>query len=81
MLEVLNTFPDEPMIRALYGNYWGIGGVSKHDMKIELLDYNKMEVLKNDWEFVSTSDDSFKSGNVGAYLRLRFNNKSRFERS
>lgn len=80
MLEVLDRFPDEPMIRALYGNYWGIGGVDKHDMKIELLDFDKMDMVGAKWEFVSTSDDSFNSGNVGRYLKAKFGHKSRYEK-
>lgn len=79
MLEVLDKFPDEPMSRALYGNYWQIGGVSKHDMKIETLEYAKMETVKRTWDFVSTSDKSFENGTIGAYLKQKFNKKSRFE--
>ncbi len=79
MLEVLEKFPDEPMIRALYGNYWKIGGVSKHDMKIKTLDYNKMSIVMRDWDFLSTSDVSFSNGKVGRYIRDKFKNKSRFE--
>lgn len=79
MLEVLKKFPNEPMSRALYGNYWRIGGVSNHDMKIQVLRYNKMDVVMRDWEFLSTSDASFETGNVGRYIRDKFSEKSRFE--
>lgn len=79
MLEVLKMFPNEPMIRALYGNYWNIGGVSNHDMKIQLKTYNKMNSVMKEWDFLSTSDESFRDGNVGRYLRDRFKEKSRFE--
>ena len=79
MLEVLGKFPDEPMTRALYGNYWAIGGVSRHDMKIMTIDYPKMKTVETKWDFVSTADDSFKIGVVGEFLKKRFDKRSRFE--
>ncbi len=80
MLEVLKMFPDEPMNRALYGNYWDIGGVRRKDMKIRVNSYPKMDEVKTKWEFVSTSDDSFREGEVGKYIRGKFNKISRFEK-
>ena len=77
MIEVLEKFPDEPMQRALYGNYWKVGGVSRSDMKVMLSNYS-VDKIKN-WPFLSTSDDSFARGNVGQYIRDKFPNKSRFE--
>lgn len=79
MLEVLEAFPNEPMVRALYGNYYELGGLSKHDMKIKVLDYKKINEVINNWDFVSTSDSSFENGNIGRYLKDRFNKRSRFE--
>ena len=79
MLEVLDKFPNEPMSRALYGNYWEIGGESKHDMKIQRTQYKKSAQAIKEWDFVSTSDESFRNGNIGRYLRDMFNVKSRFE--
>ena len=79
MIEVLDKFPDEPMSRALYGNYYELGGVSKHDMKIQLLKYDKISEVMQQWDFLSTSDESFKNGTVGKYLRDKFKIKSRFE--
>ncbi len=74
-LEVLEKFPDEPMFRALYGNYAKIGGVDEPDYKIR-----KMGVkLEPGHRFVSTQDDSFHQGVVGRQLRERFSYKSRFE--
>lgn len=77
MLEVLEKFPDEPMQRALYGNYWEVGGVNHSDMKVMLENYSVDKVKS--WPFLSTSDDSFKNGTVGEYIRNRFKTKSRFE--
>lgn len=79
MLEVLDKFPDEPMLRALYGNYWKIGGISRHDMKIRVLNYSNMKEVMRTWDFLSTSDESFKNGTVGRYIRDKFDIKSRFE--
>lgn len=79
MREVLDRFPDEPMARALYGNYWEIGGESNHDMKIKLPHWAKTAAAMRDWDFVSTSDESFNNGQVGRYLKDRFKVKSRFE--
>lgn len=78
MLEVLRLFPDEPMNRALYGNYWEVGGVRRKDMKIRVSEYN-MAKVDQEWDFVSTSDDSFSTGAVGRYIRSKFNERSRFE--
>ena len=76
---LLEKFPNEPMTRALYGNYYEIGGESQHDMKVQLIHFPKLEKVKYIWPFISTSDSSFKSGNVGRFLRERFNEPSRFE--
>ena len=76
-VEVLEKFPNEPMFRALYANYWQIGGESKHDMKVMVPYFDLSKAGK--WEFVSTNDQSFKSGNIGLYIREKFDGKSRFE--
>lgn len=81
LLEILEKFPDIPGFRSLYGNYWEIGGVNCHDMKIKILNFNNMYAVENFWNFVSTSDESFRDGEVGRFIRCRFNKKSRFERS
>lgn len=76
-LEVLRKFPNTHGFRSLYGNYWNIGGVSKHDMKCLVMDY-AVEKFQ-DWEFLSTQDDSFERGTAGLWLKDKFKNKSRFE--
>lgn len=76
-LEVLTKFPDEPMFRALYGNYWRIGGNSCRDMKVMLVDYDMKKI--KDWPFVSTEDVSWRIGTIGKFLRNKFNQKGRFE--
>ena len=78
-LEVLEKFPDTHAFRSLYGNYWRIGGESIHDMKIKKLDYKRMDLVDSFWQFLSTSDESFRGGNAGEYIKRKFNKKSRFE--
>lgn len=79
-LEVLDKFEGIPAFRSLYGNYFEIGGESKHDMKIEILNYGKMDDVKNIWEFLSTSDESFEQGMAGQFIRESFKERSRFEK-
>ena len=74
-LEVLEKFPNEPMFRALYGNYWKIGGVDEPDCKIRRCD----RYIKPGKRFCSTQDDSFAVGIVGRLLRDKFDRPSRFE--
>ena len=78
-LEVLRAFPDTPCFRSLYGNYYQIGGEDKHDMKIKIENYARILAVQNYWEFVSTDDKSFKNGNIGEFLREKFDKKCRFE--
>lgn len=75
-LEVLERFPNVGGFRSLYGNYWQIGGENQHDMKIKAIG----EFDWSDWEFLSTSDGSFRDGEVGRYIRGKFNKISRFEK-
>ena len=79
LLEALEKFPDTPAYRSIYGNYWKIGGQTKHDMKIKVLKFTKMADVENFWEFVSTSDESFHDGEIGRFIRDKFREKSRFE--
>lgn len=76
-LEILNRFPNVPGFRSLYGNYYQIGGINRQDMKIRATSYD-MSVV-DEWDFLSTSDDSFKNGEVGRYIRDKFKERSRFE--
>lgn len=78
-LEVLEKFPDTPAFRSLYGNYWQIGGENRHDMKVKITYYGKMGLVEESWDFLSSSDTSFNQGNVGEFIRKRFNKPSRFE--
>lgn len=79
MLEVLEKFPKEPMIRALYGNWWNIGGEQEKDPKYSMPEAKDLPAKLKEHDIVSTSDDSFRSGYIGKWLRDRFKEKSRFE--
>ena len=74
-LEVLDKFEGWPMFRCLYGNYWDIGGVNMPDVKIS----SNSKIPEDDAQFLSTSDTSFKWGEVGKFIRSRFQEPSRFE--
>ena len=80
MREVLEKYPNEPMVRALYGNYWRIGGVQDPDPKLAHQHYAGLDDMLAGMDVVSTSDESFHHGNVGEWLRKRFDNKSKYEK-
>jgi hypothetical protein len=75
MLEALETFPDCPMFRSLYGNYAEIGGVQHNDVKID----NTDDSIPDGADFVSTTDGSFRCGVVGAQIRRLFPEKCKYE--
>lgn len=75
MLEALETFPDCPMFRSLYGNYAGIGGDQHDGVKIVSL----TEGIADGADYVSTSNDSFKNGLVGKQIRDMFPDMCRYE--
>lgn len=75
MLEALETFPDCPMFRSLYGNYAEIGGVQHNDVKIA----NTDDSIPDGADFVSTSDSSFNYGKVGSQIVRLFPESCRYE--
>lgn len=74
-LETLNAFPDCPMFRSLYGNYNKVEGVHHADVKIS--DFNRLMVP--DAAFLSTSNKSFRIGEVGKQLRGIFPEPCKYE--
>lgn len=74
-LQTIETFPDCPMFRSLYGNHHKIGGVVTKDVKIQSL----IEVPKGNEILLSTNDDSFRNGKVGEYIRAAFPNPCKYE--
>lgn len=75
-LEVLERFADIPGFRSLYGNYWEVGGLDNFDCKVKDLFWDDW----SDWKLLSTTDVSFREGEVGKYIREKFNKISRFEK-
>lgn len=77
-LKVMDEYPDEPMFRALYGNYYHIGGQDAADCKFgtSRKDPPRPEAL----DVISTSDEAFTGGDIGVYIRSKFPNETRYER-
>lgn len=73
-LATINRFPNCPMFRSLYGNHHEVGGIIADDVKIT----SETEVPK-DPVFISTDDNSFKSGKVGEYIRNAFPDPCKYE--
>ena len=61
--------------RSFYGNTYKIGGTKCKDIKVYDLDGN----FNRNTTFLSTTDASFRIGEVGKFIRSKFPNKSRFE--
>lgn len=80
-LEILEKFPNVPGFRSLYGNYFRIGGVDEQDMKIKDMEYKNKQMVEEEWDFASTTDKSFRDGEIGKYIRGKFTERSRFERN
>ena len=74
-LETLNAFPDCPMFRSLYGNYNQVEGVHASDVKIT--DFNKR--IDTEAAFLSTSNKSFRFGEVGKQLQKIFPEPCKYE--
>lgn len=75
---ILKTVLDEfetPMFRSVYGNISGEPYEYHRDIKISDLE----SIPGEDWDYVSTTEKSFRHGKVGEYLRRMFSEPSRFE--
>ena len=72
-LQLFDNFPDLRMFRSMYGNYFHIPCELMDDVKI----YD-LESLPEE-RFCSTSDEAFKNGKAGEFLRLYFNKPSKYE--
>ena len=75
-LEVLNKYPNEPMFRSLYGNYWDVSKKQNEDCKISR--FNRRKVDKK-WQFVSTDDETFREDEIGKLLIEMFDKPSKYE--
>ena len=69
MAKILAEHPDEPMIRALYGNLANVGGVDEPDIKVAG-QFLRPDVIGK--TFISTDDYAFEMAEVGTYIKERF---------
>lgn len=75
MSQTLAKFPNEKMLRALYGNHHAIGGEPTTDYKAAGL--NRIDF--KDKTFISTDDAAFELGEIGKFIREQFPNPSKYE--
>lgn len=73
--EVFKNFNMDSMFRSAYGNYHHIPYKSHDDVKI----YDRETIPDVEWEYLSTTEETFREGNVGKFIRMMFPNPSRFE--
>lgn len=74
MANVLGKF-NSMMFRSAYGNYTRESYIYHPDVKI----YDRENIPLPSWDYCSTTEDSFKNGKVGEFIRERFTKPSRFE--
>lgn len=75
MLETLERYPDEPMLRALYGNHHKVGGIFMRDCKAAA---GIRPGIKEE-EIISTDDYAFAETSTGDYIRAQFPERCRYE--
>ena len=75
LLEVFGAFTGFTGTRTLYGNYHKIKATKSDDCKV----FTKGDNVPKDSQFLSTTDATFRLGQVGQYIRDSFPDKSRFE--
>ena len=74
-LKILEFEDPNAIFRSTYGNCYEIGGILKPDSKIADLTTVPDEL----YDVVSTSDESFKKGAVGDYIRNKFQEPCSYE--
>ncbi len=74
-LDTLLEFPGCPMFRSLYGNYNNVDGIHRTDCKIVELNAR----MEPEAAFLSTSNKSFKLGEVGKQIREAFPDPCKYE--
>lgn len=83
MLETFTKFSFGEMWRSLYGNHHRKLPEYRTDCKVYSLGIDDLPTTElepfGDSEYLSTTDNSFKFGAVGTYIRNQFKEKSRFE--
>ena len=75
MLELLKSKNEHHAFRSLYGNYYEIPYIYHKDVKIHGME----QVPGDDWDYLSTTEQSFAFGKVGEWIRKRFPNPCKYE--
>ena len=75
MLDLLTGRNAHFSFRSLYGNYYEIPYIYHKDVKI----YTMNEEPGEDWDYLSTTEQSFAFGKVGEWIRKRFPNPCKYE--
>jgi len=73
-MELMGRFPDTYMFRSLYGNIFDIPYIKHNDVKV----YSNDKLPEFD-DYLSTSDEAFKNGLIGEFIRNKFPNPCRCE--
>lgn len=79
LAQAIKKLPDKGFgaRRSLYGNLYDVGGVEREDCKV----YDLTACCPGGKErFVSTTDLTFRHGQVGKQIRARFREKSMYEK-
>lgn len=78
-LKIFEEFPECPLFRSLYGNYYNLDAEDVMDIKVwnlweEIPDYIKV------FGILSSNDASWNQGTVGKFVKPMFTERSRFEK-
>lgn len=73
--EIWKLYPGIGAKRSLYGNEYNVGGKQRPDCKI----YQTFGRVNPSIDFISTSDGSYRAGEVGRMIRKKFNERSIYE--
>lgn len=73
--DIFHMYPGAGAKRSLYGNTYIQESIQRKDVKI----YDNENIPDDDWDFVSTSDMSFREGKVGKYIKNKFRKKGEYE--
>lgn len=79
MLAVMEHYPEILFTRSLYGNFYKIGGEDNADVMIKHPAQAFTWTITQRQRFISTTEESFATGAVGAYIRAKFPDPSRWE--
>lgn len=76
LLELSKQYPDLGAIRSIYKNINAKDKVQRNDVKI----YDRQNYPNIKIDFLSTTDDSFRVGKVGRYIRNIFDKPCEYEK-